>query len=183
MDKKALRRAFASHPVLTWRPEKYYRLEFDGYWREPAVFAKPQSKSGIPKKSGLYCVFACIPFVEKEGITGVSPRRLLYIGESEDIRTCVQNHAGWPIWKEKLRPGQEVCITAALVANESDRRRAFAAMIFQHKPPCNTEPADDFQFDPTCISTAAHNEFLYANFTVERNEGMIDGKQENPSAK
>jgi len=51
---------------------KSYSLEFDGYWREP-------NASGLPPKSGIYCVYACVHNADRKT---VSLKRLLYIGEA-----------------------------------------------------------------------------------------------------
>lgn len=139
---------------------KSYALEFDGYWREPNV-------GSLPAKSGIYGVYACIHNVS-EGT--VSLQRLLYIGEAADVRDRVTNHDRWKDWKRQLKTGETICVNAALISPEADRQRAEAAMIFKHKPPCNTEYVDSFPFDTTSITTSGKNAKMHASFTVTRTE-------------
>lgn len=137
---------------------KSYTLDFDGYWREPNV-------SGLPKQSGIYGVYACtFDTVEKT----VSLKRLLYIGESADVCDRVSNHDQWNTWKRQLKAGEVICVNAALISPEADRQRAEAAMIFKHKPPCNTEYVNSFPFDSTTITTRGKNALMYDQFTVTR---------------
>lgn len=135
-----------------------YSLEFDGYWREPKI-------SGLPAESGIYGVYAC---VHNTNQSTVSLKRLLYIGEAADVQDRVQNHEKWQKWRNQLKTEEVICFSAALVAGESDRQRAEAAMIFKHKPPCNTEYVDAFPFDTTSVTTTGKNALLYGSFTVQR---------------
>jgi hypothetical protein len=135
---------------------KSYSLDFDGYWREPNV-------SGLPPKSGIYCVYAC---TYDAAAQTVDLKRLLYIGEASDVQGRVKNHEFWPVWKKALQAGQVICISAGVIAGESDRQRAEAAMIFKHKPPCNTEYVNAFPFDSTIIAVTGKTALLYTSFTV-----------------
>jgi len=138
--------------------EKSYSLNFDGYWREPNV-------GGLPAQSGIYGVYAAI-YNQQAGT--VSLNRLIYIGESADVRTRVTNHEKWPMWKRQLRAGEIICVNAALISGEADRQRAEAAMIYKHKPTCNDEHTQSFPFDTTTISTTGKNALMDAYFTVYR---------------
>jgi len=137
-----------------------FALPFDGYWREPNI-------SGLPAQSGIYGVYACI-YNAQAGT--VSLNRLVYIGEGADVRGRVAAHEGWPVWKRQLKLGEELCVNAALISPEADRQRAEAAMIFKHKPPCNTEYTENFPFDTTTITTSGKNALMVASFTVTRTE-------------
>ncbi len=139
---------------------KSYALSFDGYWREPNV-------SGIPAKSGVYGIYACTFDANQKT---VSLRRLLYIGEAADMCGRVTNHNRWNDWKRKLNQGEVICVNAALISPDADRQRAEAAMIFKHKPPCNTECVDAFPFDTTLITTSGRNALMETSFTVTRVE-------------
>lgn len=136
--------------------EKNYSLEFDGYWRKPSV-------SGLPSGSGIYGVYAGI--YNKDRGT-ISLNRLLYIGEAGNIQKRISGHEKWDTWSSKLRPGEELCFNAALISPQSDRERAEAAMIFQHKPPCNTEFVNSFPYGTTTIRTSGRNALLETYFTV-----------------
>ena len=135
---------------------KSYTLDFDGYWRTPNI-------SWLPAKSGIYCVYACT-YNQQEKI--VSIKKLLYIGEAENVNKRVSEHERWQDWEGELRRGEELCFNAALISPESDRQRAEAAMIHHHKPPCNVEYVDSFPFEQTTISTSGKNAELDGHFTV-----------------
>ena len=135
---------------------KNYTLEFDGYWRGANI-------AGLPASSGIYCVYAC---THNTHSGNVSIRKLLYIGESENIRERVDGHERWDDWRNELQHGEELCFNAALISPKSDRERAEAAMIYEHKPPCNVEYVDHFPFDTTSIRTKGKNHLLRAIFTV-----------------
>lgn len=140
--------------------EQNYNLEFDGYWRAPNI-------NGMPSKSGIYCVYAC---TNNRTDRTVTLNQLLYIGESADVRSRVSNHESWKDWKRKLKGGQELCFNAAPISPMAARERAEAAMIFKHKPPCNTEYVNSFPFDKTTVRTSGKNALLSAAFTVQRTE-------------
>lgn len=135
---------------------KSYNLQFKGYWREPNI-------GGLPAKSGVYSVYAC---TYNSSAETVSIRKLLYIGESDNVQDRVASHEKWPEWKRHLRPGEQLCFNAALVSGRYDRERAEAAMIFKHKPPCNIEFVDSFPYDTTTVRTSGRNALLHERFTV-----------------
>ena len=59
-----------------------YKIEFEGYWREV-------NKTSIPAKSGIYCVYSCVHNVAEKNIT---INKLIYIGESADVKGRIANH-------------------------------------------------------------------------------------------
>src|SRR5262245_37662391 len=93
---------------------KTYDLSFDGYWRAP-------NKDQLPAKSGIYCVYACTYDASNKT---VDIKRLLYIGEAENIRDRVANHDGWNKWERQLKSGEVLCFNAALISPTADRQRA-----------------------------------------------------------
>jgi hypothetical protein len=131
---------------------KNYSLNFDGYWREPNV-------SGLPAKSGIYGVYGCVYDATAKT---VSLNRLLYIGEAGDVQNRVANHECWAVWRRQLKQSEVLCVNAALISPDADRQRAEAAMIFKHKPPCNTEYVDSFPFDTTGVVTTGKNALMHA---------------------
>lgn len=138
--------------------ERSYTLNFDGYWREPNV-------GGLPAQSGIYGVYAAT-FNQQAGT--VTLNRLIYIGESADVRARVANHEKWPLWKRQLRAGEIVCLNAATISGEADRLRVEAAMIYKHKPICNDEYTSNFPFDTTTVTTTGKNALMETYFTVYR---------------
>ena len=86
--------------------------------------------------------------------------RLLYIWRGcRSAGTEVANHNLLVVVEAPTEAGAEVlCFNAALIGPEADVRQwAEAAMIFRHKPPCNTEHIDNFPFDTTTITTGGRN--------------------------
>ncbi len=133
---------------------KSYILNFKGYWPEPNI-------AGLPAESGIYCVYACTNHPNEVRI-----RKLLYIGESDNICERVKGHERWDDWRSELQLGEVLCFNAALISPKSDRERAEAAMIYEHKPPCNVEYVNHFPFDTTSIQTTGKTCLLKARFTV-----------------
>jgi len=58
-----------------------FSIEFDGYWRE-------RNKGGIPKESGVYCVYSCVHNVSEKT---VSIKKLIYIGECVKLGSNLHN--------------------------------------------------------------------------------------------
>ena len=136
---------------------KTISLEFEGYWREI-------NKGSVPAQSGIYCVYTCT-YNQSEGT--VTLRELVYVGESENVRDRLTNHERLPDWKKRLKAGETLCYSVATVSG-NDRNRAEAAVIFHHKPPCNTEYKYSFPFETTTIQTSGRNNMLDSSFTVYR---------------
>ena len=132
-----------------------------GYWRELKV-------SGLPASGGVYCVYTCTYNKDAKPKPTVSIVKLVYIGESGDIRDRVTNHNLWDSWKKQLGTDQVICVSAALVSPETTRQRAEAALIFKHKPPVNEEYTDPFAFDTTTINVSGERAAkLTSTFTVK----------------
>ena len=122
------------------------------------------NKNGIPDASCIYCVYACT----YNAITDkVSIRELIYVGESDNIWNRISNHERLADWKKRLRSNETLCYSFAGVS-ENDRVRAEAAVIFHHKPPCNTEYRNSFPFDTTTVTTSGRNAMLDSGYTVSR---------------
>lgn len=130
-------------------------LDFDGYWREPAI-------SGLPASGGVYCVYTCT--YQQETKT-VSIARLVYIGEAADVRERVTNHELRPTWSKQLATGQVLCFSAATTGT---RKRAEAALIFKHKPAVNIEYTHSFPFDTTTVTVSGRAVKLTPSFTVKK---------------
>lgn len=136
---------------------KTISLDFQGYWLEA-------NKSGIPAESGIYCVYAC---TYNSNSDTVSLRELIYVGESHNVRERIDDHERLPDWKRRLHPGETICYSFAEIGSV-DRNRAEAAVIYHHKPPCNTEYKNSFPFEDTQIITSGKNALLKTSFIVHR---------------
>lgn len=130
-------------------------LNFGGYWREPKV-------GGIPAESGVYGVYAAIHNADGT----VTLNRLIYIGESRDVRGRVASHEKWPLWRHQIRQGEIICFNMASIGPDADRVRAEAAMIYEHKPVCNEEYVNSFPFEQTSIITRGQNALMQVSFMV-----------------
>jgi hypothetical protein len=135
--------------------EQSYTVEFDGYWREV-------NKENIPSQSGIYCVYECT-YNESEGT--VSIKKLIYIGESEDVKSRIAKHDKLTVWGKYIGPGNTICYNFAPVPS-SIRDRVEAAVINHHKPPVNDEFKNNFPFDTTKMVLKGKIKFLNAKFTV-----------------
>ena len=111
----------------------------------------------LPAASGIYGVYACTFDARAQT---VSLWRLLYLGEAANMQDRVLGHEKWPEWRRHLDLGQELCLNAALIFGNDDRRRAEAAMIRQHEPPCNAAYRDSFPFDMTTVTTSGANALM-----------------------
>jgi hypothetical protein len=136
---------------------KSYSLNFSGYWRAA-------NRDGLPAVSGLFCVYSCS---HNAIVGGLTMKELLFIGEAANIRSGVANHPEWNRWQQYLRYGEELCFSAALVP-ASERDRALAALIFQHRPPCNEDPPEIFPLDTTTVKTTGETFFLSPLFTLSQ---------------
>lgn len=137
-----------------------FSLIFDGYWRA-------RNAVGIPGESGIYCVYAC----SHDATAGtVSLGKLIYIGESENVRDRIDGHERLPDWKRHLQRGEELCFSFAPILR--GRERVEAALIHHHKPPENDAFVDTFPFDTTTVSTSGRNAKLAAAFTVRTKQAV-----------
>ena len=136
---------------------KTIELEFKGYWIE-------ENKDSIKAVSGVYCVYSCIYNEEKDTVT---IKKLIYIGESENVHDRIANHDRLKDWLNSLTAGQTLCYSYAKVSS-TDRERAEAALIFEMQPRFNTEHKDQFIYEDTKIVTSGKNRFLPKEFTVEK---------------
>jgi len=135
---------------------KTISLEFDGYWREV-------NSGGVPKKSGIYCVYTCVYNQSKENIT---IQKLIYIGESDNVNDRISGHeTKSKCWNKQLNNGEVLCYSFA-PADETNRKRAEAALIFKHKPTCNEEYVDNFPYDETTVKSTGKTQSIKSEFTV-----------------
>ncbi len=134
-----------------------FTIKLDGYWREP-------NKGSVPAKSGVYCVYSCIYNANKKTVL---LSKLIYIGESEDVKNRISDHEKFPVWKKHLKSGEVLCYSFGEVAT-INRARCEAAMIFHHKPPENTEYVSSFPFDKTTMKLFGETALLSTSFIVNR---------------
>jgi excinuclease UvrABC nuclease subunit len=133
-----------------------FRLDFDGYWRDANI-------DGVPEEAGVYLVYAC-EFNKPQGT--VKLRKLLYVGEAEDVRTRIKDHEKRDCWEGELSQGEEICFSFTPL-DDPNRERAEAALIYQHKPECNDEHKDEFNYETTTVISTGKCKFIVPSFTIQ----------------
>ncbi len=141
---------------------KTYNITIWGYYLDV-------DKDSVPNHSGVYFVYECTYNKEKDT---VSIHKLIYIGESDEVRDRIADHEKYEKWKKHVRPGNILCYSTCQVA-ASDRERIEAAYIFEHQPPVNTEHKASFDFDQTTVNSNGKTALLATSFTL--NQGIILG--------
>ena len=137
---------------------KTIKLDFDGYWREV-------NKSSIPAKSGIYTVYVCKYNPPPKDT--VSLKKLIYIGEADNVRERIDEHEKWAKWRKEVPEGSEICFSFAGVTNP-DRQRAECALIYYHKPSCNDECKDSFPYEDTTVISTGKHQFIKSPITVKK---------------
>ena len=135
--------------------EKTFNQEFEGYRRAVNV-------GSLPKVSGIYTVQSCV-HNKKEGT--VSLKKLIYIGEAEDIHDRVLNHEKWMEWEKHLKINEELCFNFTRIES-AHRERVEAALINSNQPPVNTEYKHSFPFDTTHVNASDRYSLLKQRITV-----------------
>ncbi|KKL54011.1 hypothetical protein LCGC14_2269690 [marine sediment metagenome] len=138
-----------------------FTIELDGFWRE-------QNKGSIPAKSGVYCVYSCVSNTKEKIIL---LKKLIYIGESEDVNNRISDHEKLPEWRKHLKSGEMLCYSFGEV-EATNRARCEAAMIFKHKLQKNTEYVGSFAFDQTTMNLSGATSLLSTSFTVNRTNSL-----------
>ncbi len=136
-------------------------LGFNGFWRDA-------KRDGVPSHAGVYCVYRCTHDAAKKQ---VSLKQLLYIGQSANVHDRTADHEmREECWNGHLQDGEILCYSTAPASPEATRLRAEAAMIYEHKPSCNTEYVDEYPYEePTQIDLLGKADLLHApSFVVVR---------------
>ena len=136
---------------------KTISLNFDGYWTEAEI-------SEIPKQSGVFVVYACT----KGGQETPFLKKVIYIGESENVNHRIAKHKKWPLWR-KYCGANLICFSFAPVPTP-DRKRSEGALIYKHKPPVNDGYIAFFPFDETTMELSGKIALLKRSFTVNRKD-------------
>ncbi|PRY71914.1 GIY-YIG nuclease family protein [Halomonas ventosae] len=133
-------------------------LKLLGYWTDEQL-------GEIPDISGIFCVYAGT--AADDGEPGIE--RLLYIGESGDVRQRIRHHELREAWASRLEAGEVLCYSVA-AATYVYRERLEAALVHVHKPPVNRDYIDRFPFDTTEMHLRGRTDKLMSQFIVERHD-------------
>lgn len=134
---------------------KHFELTFDGYWLD-------SKKEFLPNASGVYCVYSCTYNAEDNSVT---LKKLLYVGESDDVNKRISTHNKYDFWKTKLNYNETLCYSFAEI-NSGIRVQAEAAIIYTHRPICNIEYRYKFPFCSTKLTIKGNACFLKPDFLV-----------------
>lgn len=134
--------------IITWGgADIKLELDFHGYYRKSEfLWAKP----------GIYCVYRG---VYNQNNDTVSLRELLYIGQSQNVKERHGNHENINEWRQKLRPGEELQYSMAILSVDA-LERCEAALIYKNKPPCNHTGVESFSYPPTLLEIKGRTAFL-----------------------
>lgn len=110
-------------------------LIFDGYWREA-------NKRWIPPYAGIYCVYAC---VYMEPIQKVFLKRVLSIGQSDNVAMEVMNADKVACWKAALNRDETLCYTMAPLVDLEQRVNARLALIKRASPSLDDVPEEPLE--------------------------------------
>ena len=136
-----------------------FNVQFYGFWRE-------EMKEYTPPQPGIYCVYECTHDEEEDKL---DLHRLLYIGESDDMRKAINDSQKINEWKKSLEKGDQLCFSAGIAKPEEVRKRMHAAYVFRMKPPLNEQPRGPFPFPSTRVIAGGAVEKLIFDFTIEEN--------------
>ena len=123
-------------------------LNFDGYWSIDNAFSV--------RFPGIYCIYA---------VPSAPAARLLYIGEADDIGYRISYHERRLDWLVNAQYSP-VWFNACRIMIKEERQQAEAAMIYYHKPPCNSEFKTQFHYGVTTLTTSGQNANLAPGFTI-----------------
>lgn len=114
-------------------------LDFKGYWTE-------ESERFIPDQSGIYCVYrAAHDRLNRKLLI----KQLIYIGESERVRSRVSRHEAKSEWQAHLKGDEILCFSFTPILY--DRNRVEAALIYHHQPLENQTYLREYPFPDTAL--------------------------------
>lgn len=130
-------------------------MKFRGYYVDP---------NDLLEESGVYCVYRC---KHDTADNKVKLEEVIYIGEADSIKTRVSNHERMSNWKKRCSEREKLCYSMAKISSPKCRRRAEAALIFEHKPVLNIEHKETFVFGPTRIRLRGKTAKLRKKFVAK----------------
>lgn len=140
---------------------KEYQLKFDRFYKEGKI-------SNIGQGYDIYRIHAG----KEEGSGDLSSNRVLYIGQSENVKERLADHEMWPKWKRHLKEDEIILVSVAKIVplsgarvTEEDRERVEAALIYEYQPELNDRKTKNFPYDKTTIH-ATYVGGKERNFTV-----------------
>ena len=135
-----------------------FSIDIKGYYRDG-------SRGLFPNYPGVYFVYRgyFVPHLKT-----VTLKELLYIGESGDIGTRLNNHERRDDFLSYLHADEELFYSFAVTDNLSDnhRQRIEASLIYELCPPLDTSLTESFGYSSTVIHVLG-DRHAYIPTTVE----------------
>ena len=135
-----------------------FNIEIQGYYRDV-------SRGSFPNRPGVYFVYRgyFIPHLKT-----VTLKELLYIGESSDIGTRLNNNERRDDFLSHLQPDEELFYSFAVMDNMSDnnRLRIEASLIYELCPTLNISSTETFAYSSTVIHVIG-DRHAYIPTTIE----------------
>lgn len=117
-------------------------LDWDGV-REIKEDSVP---SNIPDEEGIYMIL-CGKRSSEPNKWDTSSYKLLYIGESDEVRSRVVGHEKWPRWRRNCRGDHLLLKVAICNFGTTKRQKVECCLIYNTKPICNDECKDEFPYE------------------------------------
>ena len=133
-------------------------VHINGYWRD-------QPKSNLPGQAGVFFVYEADYHEEDQTVDLL---KLLYIGEADNINSCIHNPEIHSSWMNYLMPGHELCYAYASI-DSYYRTRTKAAYIITHKPPGNKNSQVEFHYDTTTLISTGKTALINTVVTARKN--------------
>lgn len=118
--------------------------------------------ASLPQTSGVYCVYACEYDV---WLQRYEAKKLLYIGEADNIARELGRSALQKLWQKVLVPNQILGFSFVEV-EEKDRFMVESALVAEHRPLLNETYQERFTADNLVIFNTGRTPLLNSSFFV-----------------
>lgn len=115
-------------------------LNWDGVWD----IKEDDIPSNIPDEEGIYMILYGRRLVNSDNWDR-SSYKLIYIGESEKVRSRIAGHEKWSCWKSNCED-HILLKVATCEFGTSKRQKVECCLINNTKPICNDECKDDYPY-------------------------------------
>jgi len=132
-------------------------VHINGYWRE-------EDTSIILTHPGVFFVYESKYNPDENTVDLLN---LIYIGEAQNIRERIRTHEKFSLWKNFIKPDNELCFATGNV-EEYFRERAKTAYIFGNNPIANNGRFTQFPFDTTTLISTGKTALLKPTLTIRK---------------
>jgi len=115
-------------------------LNWDSLWE----IKEDDMPSNVPDKEGIYMIL-CGKRSDEPNKWDTSSYKLLYIGESEKVRSRIVRHEKWSCWKRNCENHILLKVATCEFGTEK-RQKVECCLINNTKPICNDECKDDYPY-------------------------------------